>query len=144
MLALLLHQLHGIVDHLAQAVHHLAVPVGQPGGSDVLRQVHQIGVLGLLGEKQGAAGEEITGLHRQYTPVSHRAVFQDLSLHQLEAAVGITKKNQPQNGHTVLVGGQLGAGTEQVGGLPKLGFQLTDVDHKGSSFRWARILFITL
>ena len=35
--ALLLHQLHSVIHHFAQAVHDLAPPVGQPGGGDVLR-----------------------------------------------------------------------------------------------------------
>ncbi len=75
LLALLLHQLHSVVDHFPQAVHDLAVPVSQPSGGDVLRQIHQVGVLGLPGQEQSAAGGKIALLHRQHLAVSHRAVL---------------------------------------------------------------------
>ena len=48
---LFLHQLHGVVNDFAQAVHYLAGSIGQLGSGDILRQLHQIGILGLPGQE---------------------------------------------------------------------------------------------
>ena len=52
--ALRLHQLHGVVDHLAQTVHGVAALVGQPGGCDIRRQIDEVFILGFPWQKQGA------------------------------------------------------------------------------------------
>ena len=133
LLALLLHQFHGVIHGLAQAAHDLAPPVGEAGGGNILRQVHQIGILRLAGQEQGAAGDKVAGLHRKHAPAANRTILEDFRLHELKAAVRIAQKDQPQHGHAVLIGGQLGAGPQQVGRFPQFGFQLANIDHRSSS-----------
>ena len=68
--ALLLHQGHGVVDHLAQRIHRVAVTAQKPRRGDIRGQVHQIVVLRLLGQEQGALGGKVAGLHRQDAPAA--------------------------------------------------------------------------
>ena len=130
LLRLGLHQFHGVVDHLTQAVHGVAALVGQFRRGDVGGEVDQIFILRLPGQKQGAFGNEVAGLHRQNPAAADRTVFQNFLLHQLEAAVCVAQKNQAQHRHTVLIGGQLGSSPEQISGLPQVRFQFSDVYHK--------------
>ena len=59
-----LHQLHGVVDYLAQAVHGVAALVDQLCRGDIGGEIDQIFVLGFSWQKQGTFGDKIAGLHR--------------------------------------------------------------------------------
>ena len=120
LLALLLHKLHGIVDHFAQTTHDFALTVQQSHGGDVLRQIHQIIILGLLGQKQRTLFGKVAGFYRHHSATAHGAILQDLSLHLLEPAVCIAQEQQAKNRHTILIGGQFGTRPQQVGRFPQI------------------------
>ena len=129
LLALFLDQGHGIVHHFAEAVHGVSVFILDPGFRNVFRQTQQIAVLRFPREKERAFRHKIVGLHGHHAAAAGRTVFQYLFFHQLETAVGVSKKNQPEYRHAVLVGCQLGAGAQKVGGFPEIGFQFADIYH---------------
>ena len=138
-----LHQLHGVVDHLAQTVHGVAALVGQPGGCDICGQIDEIFILRFKRQKQRALGRKVAGLHGHHPAAAHRAIFQNLRLHHFEAAVCVAQENQAQYGHAVLVRGQLGACAQQVGGFPQVCFQFSDVYHIYFSFGLRRYSFVS-
>ena len=85
LLRLGLHQLHGVVDYFAKAVHGMTALIGQTRGCDI--------ILGFPGQEQCALGRKVAGLHRHHAPVADGTIFQNLRLHQFEAAVGITQED---------------------------------------------------
>ena len=87
--ALLLHQLHGVVDHLAQTVHGLLVAVQQLHAGQIRGQVHQVLILCLFWQEKGALCGEVGCLNGDDTAPAHGAVLQQLGLHPLEAAVSV-------------------------------------------------------
>ena len=117
--------------------------VGQPGGCDISREIDQVFILGFPWQKQGALGRKVAGLHGHHSSVADRTVLQDFLFHQLEAAVRIAQENQAQYGHTVLIGSQLGACAQQVGGFPQVCFQFSDVYHIYFSFGLRRYSFVS-
>ena len=127
LLALLLHQFHGVVHHFAQTVQRVTLDAGQPLLRDVGGQIDQVIVLRLLGQKQCTLFGKVALLHRQHPATAHGTVFQDLLLYQFEAAVRIPQKNQSQHRHTVLVRGEFRACTQQICRLPQVSFQFFDV-----------------
>ena len=123
------YQLHGVVDHLPQTVHGVAVHANEPRGGNVGGKIDKVFILRFLRKKQGAFGRKVAGFHRQDPAIAHRAVFENLSLHQFKAAVGIAQKDKPQHRHTILVRGQLRPGTKQIRRLPQVRFQFSNVYH---------------
>ena len=93
LLRLGLHQLHGVVDYFAKAVHGMTVLIGQTRGCDISREIDQVFILGFPGQEQCALGRKVAGLHRHHAPVADGTIFQNLRLHQFEAAVGITQED---------------------------------------------------
>ena len=107
----------------------MSVFILDPGFRNVFRQTQQIAVLRFPREKERAFRHKIVGLHGHHAAAAGRTVFQYLFFHQLETAVGVSKKNQPEYRHAVLVGRQLGAGAQKVGRFPEIGFQFADIYH---------------
>ena len=122
-----LHQFHGIVDHFAQTGHHMTALIFQLRRGNVGGEIDQIIIPGFRRKIQSTFLRKIARLYRQHPPIADRAVFLNLRFHQLEPAKGIAQENQAQNGHTILIGSQLGALPQKIRRLPKLRFQLSDV-----------------
>ena len=121
---------HGVVDHLAQAVHGMALRVPKARRGNVCRKGQQVGILGLTGEEQGVLRHKVAGLHRQHPAAPGGSILQDGFLHLFEAAVCVAQEYEPQHGHAILIGRQLGTLSKQIGGFPQFSFQLANVDHE--------------
>lgn len=89
LLALLLYQRHGVVDDLAQGVQLLPIHTVQILRGNIGMQIHEIGILRLIRQEEGALFGKVAGFHRKHSAIAHRTVFQKFSLHQLKAAVSI-------------------------------------------------------
>ena len=87
LLALRLDQLHGVVDHLAEAVHDMAGRIFDICGGYIGWQVEQKVVLRLFREKQRALGGKVARLYGQDAPAARGAAAQDLCLDELKTAV---------------------------------------------------------
>ena len=114
-------QLHSMVDCLSNL--------------GIIGEVQKVGVSGLLWEVDRALGLEVCRLNREDTTVPHRAIFQDVCLDELKAAIRITEEDQPQHGRTVFLGGNLGVCAQQIRRLPQFRLKLSDIDHLDISLR---------
>ena len=121
--ALGLDKFHGVVHDFAKAVERLTMRVLEFCRCDICRQVHQIIKLRFFQEEQRTLGRKIAGFNREYAATATRAVFENFGFDSLEAAIGITQEQKPQNRHTILIRCQLGIGTEQVRRFPQIGFK---------------------
>ncbi len=100
----------------------------QPGKITAGGFFHDGVVTGLLGQPQGAPGDEV-GLDNG--PLGHPArclVGLDLPGHQGKAVGRMTQEDDPENGHEVVGGSELGVGAKLIGRPPEVRFQLLDVD----------------
>jgi hypothetical protein len=51
----------------------------------------------------------------------------DFAQSHVVAIRGVAQEDDAQHRHTILASGQLGVGTEIVGGIPEISFQMLDV-----------------
>ena len=101
--ALILYQLHGVVDHFTEAIHRLAVFIDKSCRRDIVRQIDEIFVLRLLRQEQCALCRKVAGLYRHYASAARGTVLKYLGFYLLKTAICIAQEDKPQNGHTVLV-----------------------------------------
>ena len=134
MLALVLDELHGVVDCLAQRVDVVTVLALEVGIQDVIGQVDQIVELGLAGQVECALGGKVTRLDRHHAPAAHGTSLQYLGLDHLIAAIGIAQEQQCQHRHAILAAGQLTTLTQQVGRFPQFRFKFPDIYHSFCCF----------
>ena len=57
------HQLHGVVDDLAQTVHYVPALVNKSGRYNICGKIDQVLILRFSGQEQCALGSKVAGLH---------------------------------------------------------------------------------
>ena len=83
-------------------------------------------VTGLPRQHQGAALEEVGVDERSFRHRPGGLIGFDLADSGVITVGGVAQEDDPQHGHTVFAGGQLGIGPELVGGFPEAGFELVN------------------
>ena len=137
--ALLLDELHRVVDDLAQTVHDMPLDVGQVLSGDIRRQADEVAVLRVLRQEKCAFFREVAGLDGQWATVARGAAFEKLGFDHLKSAVRIAQKNQTQNRHTVLIAGQRRTGAQQIGRGPEIVFEFLNIEPIGHGMSPRRI-----
>ena len=114
---------HGVVHDFAKAVERLSVRVLESCRCNICGQVHEVIKLRFFREEQSTLGRKIAGFNRENAATAARAVLENFGFDSLEAAIGVTQEQKPQNRHAILIRRQLGIGTEQVRRFPQIGFK---------------------
>ena len=114
---------HGVVHDFAKAVERLTVRVLEFCRCNICRQVYQIIKLSFFRKEQRTLGRKIARFYGENAATATRAVFENFGFDSLEAAIGVTQEQKPQNRHAILIRCQLGIGTEQVRRFPQIGFK---------------------
>ena len=93
--ALILYQLHGVVDNFTEAVHRMSGFIDKSCRCDILRQIDEILVLRLFRQKQRTLCGKVAGLDGHHTSAARGTVLQYLGLYLFKAAVRIAQENKP-------------------------------------------------
>ena len=85
----------------------MPILVPQPRRRNVVGQVEQVVVLCLLRQVERTLCDEVACRHGHGASAARGSVSLYLHLCRSESAVGIAQEDEPQDGHTVLIRGEL-------------------------------------